>query len=125
MIKKTIILVGAATSTTTSVAATLAAGIVAAGVSAQLGFDPWPWVFAAIGGGVMRVKMAPSTKIDGAANGVVSIVLGGGAGPWAHEMIFDGQKHTLPIYVIAFGIACIWPWLAKLGKAWIETRFKK
>jgi hypothetical protein len=125
MIKKAIILITAATSTSTSVATTLAAGVVAAGISSQLGFDPWPWIFAAIGGGVMRVKMAPASKLDGAANGVVSIVLGGGVGPWAHDMVFDGQKTSLPVYIIAFGIACIWPWLAKLGKAWIEKRAKQ
>ena len=111
-----------ATATTTSVAATLAAGVVAASISNQLGFDPWPWVWAAVGGGVMRVKMKPTTKLDGAANGMISIVLGGGVAPWAHTMVFKGQETTIPIYVVAFVIALIWPWLAKLGKNYLEKK---
>jgi len=110
------------TATTTSVAATLAAGVVAAEISRQLGFDPWPWIWAAVGGGIMRVKMAPTTKLDGAANGVISIVLGGGLAPWAHSMAFDGQKTAISVYVIAFVIALIWPWLAKLGKKYLEKK---
>jgi LytS/YehU family sensor histidine kinase len=110
------------TATTTSVGATLAVGVVAASISSQLGFDPWPWILAAIGGGIMRVKMAPTTKLDGAANGMISIVLGGGIAPWAHDMAFDGQKTTIPVYVIAFVIAMIWPWLKDLGKKYLEKK---
>ena len=120
--KKTLIMLTTATATTTSVAATLAVGVVAASISSQLGFDPWPWILAAIGGGIMRAKMAPTTKIDGAANGMISIILGGGAAPYAHYQIFGDQKTTIPVWVIAFVIALIWPWLAKLGKKYLEKK---
>lgn len=96
-----------------SLAATTLTGIAGAYFATQLGFDPWPWVLGILGGVIVRVKLPPTSRIDGLVNGVISVTLAGVFAPWCAILLDDlmGSKIAPNEYVLAFALACLWPWV--------------
>jgi len=111
-----------------AIAAPVGIGLIAAYFSQSLGFDPWPWVIGAMGGGIVRVKLPPTSRIDSIANGVISVMLAGfGAPSILSWFAYYFKGIPVPnIYLVAFIVAVVWPWLVKFGwdtgKTWFTKR---
>lgn len=108
-----------------SIAASSLTGIVGAYFATTLGFDPWPWVLGILGGVIIRVKLPPTSRLDGLVNGAISVVLGGVVAPWGAVAMSAslGPAIAPNAYVLSFALACLWPWIAniinqKSGDVW-------
>ena len=100
--------------------AAITTGAAASALSVWVGFDPMPWVAGAAGGAIIFLKTEHQSRKETAANGLISVMLGGLVAPWlvrAAEIIVGkddyGQaaalvnQHTL--YAICFLLAAFWP----------------
>ena len=128
MIHKVAIGVAALTSTTYSIAGSLAVGVLGASIAKELGFDPFTWMLGALGGVVVLAKVPPTTRLEGLANGMISVIVGGMVAPWAQPAMLEYTKYAPNVYLVSFVLAALWPWLMKLGKEsaekWLENRGK-
>ena len=99
-----------------SIAASSITGIAGVYFSTTLGFDPWPWILGVMGGVIIRVKLPPSSRADGLVNGTISVILAGVIAPWGSDAMAStlGDKVAPNAYVLAFVLACLWPWLITL-----------
>lgn len=97
-----------------SIAASSLTGIAGAYFATTLGFDPWPWMLGILGGVIIRVKLPPTSRPDGLVNGAISVILAGVVAPWGSTAMAAsiGPSIAPNTYVLAFGLACLWPWLA-------------
>ena len=125
--RKIMFLLASATASKHAIAAPVGAGLIAAYFSQSLGFDPWPWILGALGGGIIRVKLPPTSRLDSIANGVISVMLAGFGSPSIISW-FKYYLQSVPppnIYLVAFVVAVVWPWLIKFGWETCKTWFTK
>lgn len=99
-----------------SIAASTLTGFAGVYFASTLGFDPWPWILGILGGVIIRVKLPPTSRPDGLVNGAISVVLGGVVAPWGSTAMAAtvGPSIAPDPYVLAFALACLWPWLANI-----------
>jgi hypothetical protein len=96
--------------------AAAASTALAAGATATLvGADPWPWVIGGFGAAVVYVKRPPTTRPDAIVNAAISICMGGIVAPLAAVAVGEYVNPKLAdSYVMAFVLACLWPWIVPL-----------
>jgi len=104
-----------------AVGAALATGVTAAVIAPSLGFDPVTWAVAGAGAAGAYFKIEEKSRRSAIGNGIISVFLGGLAGPYLPNIVlhFDYPKPT--IYLSAFVIALLFPFLADYAvKRWLK-----
>lgn len=93
-----------------------AATAATAGATAALtGIDPWPWVIGGFGGAIVYVKKPASTRLDAAANSLISVIIGGIVAPFAASMAAEYvSPKAANTYAFAFVLSAAWPWLVPM-----------
>lgn len=81
--------------------------------SPAIGFDPFTWSFAALGAVVGKFKTPTTTRTDTAMNGIISVVLGGLGAPFVIDLIRKYEYPAPSVYLLAFGLAIVWPFVLK------------
>lgn len=105
-----------------SVAASAATGVAGIWMSSELGFDPWPWLLGALGGVIVRAKLPASSRFDGIANGIISVMMGGLGGPLtANSVALYYPSLNVGSYFSAFVLAAAWPWFTSTVKGAIDS----
>lgn len=106
--------------------AAISTGVMASGLSIMIGFDPVPWIAGAAGGAIVFLKTEHTSKRETAANGLISVMLGGFVAPWlvsaAEILTKDGsQDATISalvnnnlLYAFCFILAAFWPILYRI-----------
>lgn len=106
--------------------AAITTGAMAGGLSLLAGFDPVPWIAGAAGGAIVFLKTEHTSKKETAANGLISVMLGGFVAPWlvsAAEIITrnGGQDPAISalvnsnlLYAFCFILAAFWPLLYRI-----------
>jgi hypothetical protein len=89
--------------------AALATGGVAASAATVTHSDPWPWVVSAAGALIVMVKLPATGRAQGAANGLISVMLGGLGSAFAVTQLGAYISPPPDRLLMAFALSAAWP----------------
>jgi hypothetical protein len=117
MMRRLIVAAMAALSTSHAKAAAFS-GTAAASAAMASQSDPWPWVVSAAGAMIVMIKLPSTGRAQGAANGLISVMLGGLGSAFAVEHLGQYIDPAPDRLLAAFLLSAAWPMGMAMIQAW-------